>query len=179
MIREKEWVEFFRLLKKTFLYVALLNVYGILFAIYTKNKDKNIFPDTKNIKIDKIFICFIGACLILEGVLTYFMGITDGTNRKEYTYIVEEVTDLQSSSEPYQLKYGNDIIRIYPILYEDSEKYIISYLCQNDSGDYYIDKNHQKTISKINVETYYTDDIFTLLKKLKMDRNAILLRAKY
>ena len=34
------------------------------------------------------------------------MGMSDGTNRKEYKYIVEIVADSQSSNETYNLEYG-------------------------------------------------------------------------
>lgn len=164
VIREKEYVKFVGLFVKTSAYVVLLNANGIIFAIYMRNKDKKILSNSKNININKSFIWFVGLCLLVEGAVTYFMGMSDGTNRKEYKYIVEIVADSQSSNETYKLEYGNDSIIIYPILYEDNESYIISYLCEKNNGDYYIDKNHQKIISKINVETYYTKDIFSLLR---------------
>lgn len=163
-IKNKKMTELVAILLKCIVYVMLMNAYGIALALYEIIRNKKIVWNIANVKFDKYFIFGFVMCILVEGVVTYFIGIGDGSNRTAYSYIVEKVSDMENDNNPYILKYKYCKARIYPILYENENSYIISYLYKNDDGDYSIENNHQKTISKMDVETYYTDDIYSMLK---------------
>ena len=163
-IKNKKMIKLVAILGKCVFCVMLMDAYGIAFTLYEKIRKKKIVCNIANVKFDKYFIFGFVMCILVEGVATYFVEICDGANRTAYSYAVEKVSDMENDNNPYTLKYKHCEVRIYPILYEDENSYIISYLYKDDEGNYNIKSNRQKTISKMDVETYYTDDIFSMLK---------------
>ena len=151
---------------KVFLIIFVFNLYGIYVGIKKKKEIQDKIP-IDNLKEAIIFFILV---IILEGAITYFIGMSSGHDRKDYKVILEniEVEREGNIEDKYVFTIENRKVRLCPILYENNEIYIISYLCR-DNQKVFIDNVHQKIISKVDVETLYFENIFTFNEEQRID----------
>lgn len=168
--------DFGKLLLEVFIYVLICNIYGLLGGIVVKYFKKKIFINTQRPKIRTtdgviIILLFMIISLVIEGIFIYIEGYKAGKNKKDYRIIIEEVLGDEKNEEKdqYIFDFEDYKVKIYPILYEDNEKYIISYLYWDES-EIHIMSERQKVISKESVETVYCKDIFNLMENEKEEK---------
>lgn len=160
--------EYTSLLMKVFLLMSIFNFYGIYFG-WMENRERKDRRRTEERKEHEIKLPLkysaLGAVLfiILEGGFAFLTGMSSGYDKKDYKIIVENNNpDVEEKIEDrYIFSIGNDNVMIFPILYENRENYIVSYLCWNDKENY-IESKHQKVISKECIETLYCENIFAI-----------------
>lgn len=175
MIKYNQQIGYLLLLAKMILIVVLVNLNGFILGLFRRieQKDKtsehNKVAGPEKIEI-KIALPFFAVLLAIYGLVIFFIGENDGHNQKGYKVIVENVAE-EAIDEKYIFSDGdNNRMRIYPVLYENYEIYIISYLCHNED-EIYIESVHQKIISKVEIETVYVEDIYTVGQKNNMEDN--------
>lgn len=134
--------------------VITINIPGLYLGI------TNFFQKSKDDK--KIFrnIRFWLVVLVIEGVYIFGVGMVAGYQKTDFKIIIETVEnkDRENIDSKYIIPVNEKPSRIYAVLYEDKENYVIAYL-YNENGNAKIDKSHQKVISKINIETSYSEDV--------------------
>lgn len=169
MIKYNQQEEYFGLFINVFLIILLVNLYGFCFGILEnieQKKQTTKYNETegekKEIDIKKVAL-FSVLVIMLEGFATFFIGVHAGHNQKAYKVIVENITteDIEKMDEKYVFDFDNNKVRVYPVLYENNENYIISNLCWSEK-ERYIETMYQKVISKEGIETIYIEDIFTV-----------------
>jgi len=169
-------MEYLKLIVKSFFNIIVINTGGIYYAfanniLYKKGKNKNLnnidkeyIQDIEKIKENNhILNWIIGFFIILlvEGGYIFGIGMISGNKKTDYKLIKEQVNtaNLENYNSPYFFTYNNKSYKEYAVLFEDKENYVIAYLYK-ENGNKKIDKNRQKIISKINVETIYSENIF-------------------
>lgn len=165
MLRLNQEMEYLSLIIKSFLLILLINTGGIYFTFANKklsNRDKINKQDIEKIK-EHTAILIIGFFLILiiEGAYIFGIGMRSGNQKKDYKLIVEQIhnDDLENIDNKYIFSYNNKSFKVFAVLYEDKENYVIAHLYK-ENGNNKINKNRQKVISKMNVETFYSENIF-------------------
>lgn len=161
--------EYLLLLGKVVLLVAVFNLYGLCFGITKivvrkKPGEENNTADNQRKRVDiKIVFLFIVATIIVEGFVTFLIGVSDGNKQKSYKVIIEDIPldDVEKVDKKYIFQDGDSKAQIYLVLYENNEKYIISNLYW-DEKKIGIEKTHQKVIPKEGIETIYVEDIFAV-----------------
>jgi hypothetical protein len=176
MLLLNQEMEYFKLIIKSFFLILVINTGGIYSTIansilYNKGKNKKLsntdeenIQDIKKIKVNNdILNWIIGFFIILliEGGYIFGIGMRSGNQKTDYKLIYEQVDikDIENIHSPYFFTYNNKLFKEYAVLFEDKDNYVIAYLYKED-GYRKIDKNRQKIISKINVETIYSENIF-------------------
>lgn len=171
IIEYELYKECLELLLKICLTVIAINLYGVYWGICLKKQKKSvseelednwkkyITPTPKNIFV---FILII----IVEGMITFFIGTHDGHDKKDYKVIIENISleDESKINSKYVFSSDDSKIKIYPILYENNEIYVISILCKN-TDKITIETTWQKVISKEDVVTIYYKNIYSLNQK--------------
>lgn len=182
MIYENNVKNFVSFLGQELLIIVLINVYGIIIGTLDicshREHDEHLLSCEKhnsNSKYKKrkdsirentllhIIICVVLVIVVEWGVI-YCFGLNSGNNQRAYKYILEKYEDnglKDKREERYVFTIGDCNVKIYPILYENSKNYIISYLYKNESGCQ-IEKTHQRIVAKENIETRYTDNLFAI-----------------
>lgn len=184
MIKYRQQKEFLKLIIGITLFIIFMNIYGIYFGVTSnKGKKKQFGNNSERTVYEDIFsdkkkaIIFIILIIIIEGFLIFVMGMKSGYKRNAYKVIFENMTtDYEEKIEDrYIFTMGKNKVRIYPILFENQEVYIVSYLCRNDEK-IYIESTHQKMISKEGIETVYCKNIFVINddRKTNSVNNAVI-----
>lgn len=155
------------------LFVAIiLNVYGIFFAIIDRRfpKEKTAIKRAKN-PLGNVGVHYwvIGGVffVILSGIMFYWLGIDAGNNKTDFKVIIENVDkqDGQKDSKSYVFKLENESVKVYPILYETKDSYIVSYLySDSEHPKPIIENERQRIISKENVDIKAYEDIYSIFK---------------
>ena len=98
---------------------------------------------------------------------SFYIGISDGNKKKDYKFISENILENNEEiDQKYIFERENQKQRIYPILYENRDSYIVSFL-SHEKNENNIETNHQKIVSKKGIETEYSEDIFSLCQEEK------------
>lgn len=122
------------------------------------------YDSNKNKSDNKIRISFITRLLVIMGLelaCMYIMGMIFELNRSDYKVMMVEVD--ADVDEELIICYRSDSNKyvIYPIVYENTECYIVSRL-YIEEGETKIDYNYQRTIEKTDVETVYISDVYSI-----------------
>ena len=129
-----------------------------------KIDEKKEYDDKKKNE-DKIitvihYILFIMFLTIGEVIIIYKTGMDKSNEQREYRIVISE--DLHNTNEDFIFSmYGKDA-NIYLVLYENSDSYIVSYLCRNDKGKIEKDNERKKVIPKEGMELEYVKDFSSL-----------------
>ena len=95
-------------------------------------------------------------CIICPAL--FIFGNQNELDRKNYKIILEEVDSSSPENNPFCFSVSEKSFLVFIIIYEDEDKYILSRIYKNVNG-INIDYNYQKNIDKIDIKTYYIDNI--------------------
>lgn len=161
---------FEEVLLKLFILVVVINLYGMIYGMYFRYSKSGTLRETdddwkKYISFSPQMGLLFLIIIIFEGFITFYIGADAGNDKKDYKIIVENIVleDGEKVQEKYIFTLGDSKMRIYPILYEDEERFIISMLCKKED-EIIIESAWQKVIAKEGIETIYCKDIFSLNK---------------
>lgn len=167
LIRGGLWFEYLMLALKILVYVVTFNLIGIYWGEITRRVTSKEFnreeESGENINSYELIKIALGIFIFLsvEGLATYYMGVSSANNKKDYKAIVEEVESVDYIDNKYKFRWNNKEVVIYPILYENEEQFLVSKL-YNIENEIYVENNCQKVISKQGIETIYFENIFAL-----------------
>ena len=164
IIKHGNGIDYLILTCKMMLSIMSLNIAGMYYGLVggiqqVKNKEEKSL-DLKVIRKKIIELLLI---ISIEGVVFFLIGMDTGYEKRDYKLIVETLENVETVDDKYIFELDSKDVRIYPILHEDKENFIISYLCCDENG-IYIELIHQKVIAKENIETIYCENIFEIGK---------------
>ena len=166
ILKQENALGYLELTWKMMKIVIALNVYGVYVGFSWKKEGRtepNAIKYTFQEIVKKIVVFVI--IVVVEGVATFCMGASDAKAREDYKLILENVEKNDTIEDRYLFPGEENLVRIYPVLHEDDDIYIISYLC-NEESNIYIETGHQKVIAKTNVETVYCENVYDILKNI-------------
>lgn len=124
--------------------------------VITKNHNKE-----KNKYRKYVIMCIpVLVTLSIELFVIYFVSENNESNRVDYKVVYEEIINNEDSR--YVFKYEKkEAIKIYPIIYENKDIYILSRLYKKGK-EIKMDYEYQKVIKKENVETRRCENIYKI-----------------
>lgn len=166
IIKQGKGFYYLKLTGKMLITIVLLNMAGIYYGLaggiqQAKTKTK-IGLDLKIIGQKMLELLLI---ICIEGVVFFLIGMDVGNEKVDYKLIVETLDNVNIVEDKYIFNLNSKDVRVYPILYEDKDNFIISYLCSDENG-IYIESTYQKVIAKENIETIYCENIFEIGKNV-------------
>ncbi|MDI3536481.1 MAG: hypothetical protein PWP30_963, partial [Eubacteriaceae bacterium] len=154
--------------------VFITNIYAIPIVLKIKSQ-----PEPFNLSDWKITKEFVGSLLVTLLIVmalflpgSYIMGIMNENKKTNYKVIIEPINTAISEATQYNVvgsdkifvdKYVenfnvNNLYRLYAVIYENKDVYILSSLYKKDEN-FYIDKTSQKIIAKQEINTYLFSNI--------------------
>lgn len=164
IIKQGNGIDYLILTCKMMLSIMSLNIAGMYYGLVGgigKVKTKTV--KSIDLKVIRQKIIELLLIIAIEGIVFFLIGMDAGYEKRDYKLIVETLENVEAVEDKYIFELDSKDVRIYPILYEDKENFIISYLCSNENG-IYIESMHQMMIAKENVETIYCENIFEIGK---------------
>lgn len=166
IIQYKLFKETINLLLMILVGCVVINIYGIIFGLLElhERKKKRKTSPKKDGKIDvdtiKIWIITILSCALILGGFLYYVGRAEGNKKIDYKVIVERIEEGEYvSNEEYIFEKNGEQYRIFIILYEGKENYVIADVSNNVYG-ITIEFDSQNIISKVGVKTKYFENFY-------------------
>ena len=151
---------------------AAVNIYGIEFAIEKKfsdrkkkklksklEKQKDIDDGNQHKRNSKNMIFTVFITVALEILLMYIFGIVLENDRDSYKLVLVEQETSEDSQYIFQYQSGQMNYTICPIVFENSDYYILTRLYKRD-GKIEMDYEYQKIIEKTDTETFNCENIY-------------------
>lgn len=152
----------------------VVNIYGIEFAIEKKlssrkskkleskaEKKKDIEEENQHKRNGKNMIFAVFITVALEILLMYIFGIVLENDRDSYKLVLVEQETSEDSQYIFQYQSGQMNYTICPIVFENSDYYILTRLYKRD-GKIEIDYEYQKIIGKTDIETFNCENIYEI-----------------
>lgn len=126
-----------------------------------KKDEKNVRKKTKREYQSVMMACMMVLVTVsIELFFVYFISAKNESSRADYKVILEDA-DYSKNNEYVFWISENKATKIYPVVYENKNIYILSRL-YNVENSVKIDYDYQKVIGKENVETQRIEDIYSI-----------------
>lgn len=138
---------------------ALEYIYGVKREGRKRKKEKIVNRRIRR-SVKEIIFTF-GFTVSIELVMFFFLGTQAEQSRNEFKMIMTKVEEDTETKYIIQSGVDKEKYTIYPVVYENEDCYILTRIYK-ENEEIKIDYDYQKVISKENVETKYTNNIFSI-----------------